>query len=584
MSVHFDPTYTLGDKMLSPAQYGPLLDISDQTHADKYRPEGLNYYDLCSRVAGALADNESHRRDIKTSQLQMCFLFAGRIQRSVGSPHKVASHNCFVSGRVEDDSGTIMDMAKEAFMTMRMGGGIGYDFSEIRPEGAIIKSFGSKASGPISFMHIFDATCRTVESAGNRRGAQMAVLRVDHPDIMKFIAAKQGTGELKYFNTSVGITNKFMFAVLDGLDFDLVHDGTVYATVDARNLWNQIMRSTWDWAEPGVLFLDRINEMNNLKYCELISATNPCAEQPLPPYGACLLGSFNIVKYIYKRGEKWFFDFDAFESDIPGIVRAMDNVIDIAHYPLPQQEKEAKDKRRMGLGATGMANALEICGLPYASEGYLAAQDMILATLRNAAYRASIEIAKEKGAFPLFDRDEYCKSEFIKTLPEDIRQDIYEHGIRNSHLLSTAPAGTISLTADNISSGIEPVYEYEVDRTIISEHGPIVHHTTDYAYREYGVRGRIAAEVTPQEHIAVLTHAQKFMDSSVSKTCNVGDEVTWEEFKDIYMTAWENGAKGCTTFRPAGKLMGILKKKEAEVDASGQACYIDQQTGQKECG
>ncbi len=381
--------------------YGPIEPVSQDVHKGKYREATEGFYDMVCRIVGVLADSEEHRRDIKMSLLDQAFLPAGRIQRAVGAPHQVTAYNCFVSGTIEDSSDGIFDRLKEAFLTMRMGGGIGYGFSTIRPRGALIKSQGQPASGAVSFMQPYDATCKTVASAGNRRGAQMGVLRVDHPDIEEFIVAKQKEGNLTAFNMSVGVTDEFMAAVKADLDFDLRWNGQVFKTVKARYLWDMIMRSTWDYAEPGVLFIDRINKLNNLYYCEEIVATNPCGEQPLPPYGACLLGSFNLVKYVKDRGKKRFIDLEAFKSDIPGIVRMMDNIIDYSKYPLPAQEVEAKAKRRMGLGITGVANAIEACGFPYGSDGYVKLQSRVLEVLRDMAYDASCDLAIEKG-YPVF--------------------------------------------------------------------------------------------------------------------------------------------------------------------------------------
>jgi len=564
--------------------YGPTLPISEEIHASKYRTRNETFYDMVCRIAAALSDNEDHRREVKRILLRMAFLPGGRIQRAIGSPHKVTAYNCYVSGTISDDSTDIMEKAKEAFLTMRMGGGIGYDFSTIRPRGALIKSLGSSASGPVSFMGIFDATCRTVASAGNRRGAQMGVLRIDHPDIEEFVSAKQNTTNLTAFNISVAVTDEFMKAMIAGNSFPLRFNGEVFGEVDAAALWNKIMRSTWDWAEPGVLFIDRINEMNNLYYCETIAATNPCGEQPLPPYGACLLGSFNLTKYLIRQGGRWTFDLEAFRADIPPVVRAMDNVIDNTIYPLEQQELEAKRKRRMGLGVTGVANAIEVMGYAYASEGYIEIQNKILETLRDEAYRASAKLAAEKGPFPMFDRDKYLDAPFVKELPGDVRDLIAEHGIRNSHLLSIAPTGTISLSADNISSGIEPVFSYEYSRTIIGEEGTVVERVTDWAYREHGVKGRTAEDLDPEDHVRVLVAAQKYVDSAVSKTCNVGPDVSWERFKNIYLEAWKGGAKGCTTFRPTGKRAGVLVKTEtASKEKEELACRIDPITGIKTC-
>lgn len=561
--------------------YGPYEPVSEMTHSDKYRPGGESFYDRVCGIVGVLADNEDHRRDIKMTLLDQGFLPAGRIQRAIGAAHQVTAYNCFVSGTIEDSSEGIFDKVKEAFLTMRMGGGIGYDFSTLRPRNALIVSQGQPSSGPVSFMDVFNSACKAVASAGNRRGAQMAVMRVDHPDIEEFIEAKTNTGALTAFNISVGITDKFMEAVEAGTLFDLVFNERVFKRIDARALWDKIMRMTWDWAEPGVLFIDRINQQNNLYYCETIAATNPCGEQPLPPYGACLLGSFNLVKYLKKRGDQYFIDFEALKADIPGVVRMMDNIIDTTPYPLPQQEVEAKSKRRMGLGIAGAANAIEACGYPYASEGYIKLQDRVLMTIRDEAYRTSALLAKEKGAFPLYDEEQYCNSEFFKTLPLDIRLLIREHGIRNSHLTSIAPTGTISLGADNVSSGIEPVFAYTYDRDIIMPEGPRTFTVTDYGVKYLGVRGKLANECSALDHVKVLCAAQKYVDSACSKTCNVGDDVTWDEFKDIYTYAWKHGAKGCTTFRAAGKRLGILKAKKEE---AVEACFIDPTTGAKSCG
>lgn len=569
-------------------KYGPTLPISEEIHKMKYRDEGETFIDCQDRLVSTLCDNPEHKKALKDIFYNQRFMPAGRVQSNVGSPKRATPYNCFVSGNIEDSFSGILDKAKEAGQTMRMGGGIGYDFSSLRPRGALIKSLGSKSSGPVSFMNIYDSICGTVASSGHRRGAQMGVLRIDHPDILEFINAKQNETALRNFNISVGVTDEFMEALSKGEKFDLKFDGEVYATVDSKELWNKIMRSTWDWAEPGILFIDRINQMNNLYYCEEIVATNPCGEQPLPPYGACLLGSFNLVKYVYEDsyGDR-FFNYTQFRRDIPHVVRAMDNVVDEATYPLEAQEREAKSKRRMGLGLTGVANALEFMGLPYGSDGFLKELERILRTLRDFAYLASADLAEEKGSFPLYDKAQYLSGEFIKSLSDRVRMEIERKGIRNSHLLSIAPTGTISLSADNISSGIEPVFTHSYTRTIQTFDGPFNEEVTDYAYREWKLKGRTAAEVSVEEHVKVLNLCQKYVDSSVSKTCNVGSEVTWDQFKDIYMHAWNGGAKGCTTFRAAGKRYGILnetKEEPEEVEETeGGACYYDLETGQKSC-
>jgi ribonucleoside-diphosphate reductase alpha chain len=550
----------------------------------KYRLDNESFEECVYRIANALKDDDDHYYMFKDILMDMRFLPAGRVQAAMGSPRATTAYNCFVSGLIEDSMDSIMDAAKDAAETMRRGGGIGYDFSRLRPRGDLIKSLDSRASGPISFMAIFDAVCQTIASAGHRRGAQMGVLRIDHPDIEDFIRAKHNSDKLTGFNVSVGVTDHFMECLKTGKKFPLVWQGTVYRYIDPAPLWDQIMRSTWDWAEPGVLFIDRINEMNNLWYCEEIEATNPCGEQPLPPYGACLLGSFNMVKYIkFREGGKPVFDLEGFITDIPTVVRAMDNVIDRTVYPLPQQEREAKAKRRMGLGVTGMANALEVLGHSYGSPQYIEVQSLILATLRDECYRTSALLAKDKGAFPLF-HGSYCSGEFILTLAEDVQELIRTHGIRNSHLTSIAPTGTISLTADNVSSGIEPPYLLYYDRTIQTFNGPIVERVSDYAYGKWGVEGKTANSITAQDHLRVLANAQQYVDSAVSKTCNVGDDVSFEEFKLLYENGWALGCKGLTTFRASGKRFGIFNAPEAEKEeAKAEACTFDVATGIRTC-
>lgn len=567
---------------------GPSLPVSTELDEMKYRQPGESFREKCSRIADSLKDSDEHYHAFRDTLLDMRFLPAGRVQAAMGAARQVTPYNCFVSPTVPDSMQGIMGVATVAAETMRLGGGIGYDFSTIRPRGDLISKTGSPASGPVSFMRIFDAVCSTVASAGHRRGAQMGVLRVDHPDIEEFIRAKQNTTNLTNFNVSIAITDAFMEAVKTNSGFDLVWGGRKYRTINAKNLWNEIMRSTWDWAEPGVLFIDRINEMNNLWYCETIAATNPCAEQPLPPNGACLLGSFNLVKYVVEhpnqaKGEptSYYFDWEQFKKDIPVVVRAMDNIVDRALYPLEAQYEEAVSKRRMGLGVTGVANALEALGYPYGSDEFLVFLNWVLKDFTNAVYMASSELAREKGPFPLYLAKEYLSGKFIQQLNENVRKHIEQFGIRNSHLTSIAPTGTISLVADNVSSGIEPVFSYGFDRTIQTYEGPRIERVDDYGLRVFGVRGKTADQCSVDDHLAVLLVAAKWMDSAVSKTCNVGDAVSFEEFKDIYWKAWEGGAKGCTTFRTSGKRMGILNA--APQEGEGAACYIDPETGKKTC-
>jgi len=543
--------------------------------------EGESFYESKVRFARTLADSPEHYQQLLGILLDQRFMGGGRTQAAVGAPRQVTAFNCYVSGTIKDSMHDIMAKATEAAETMRKGGGIGYDFSTLRPKGDRIVSLDSRSSGPISFMDIFNSVCKTIASAGHRRGAQMGVLRIDHPDIEEFIKAKNNKTELTGFNTSVGVTDKFMQAVVDKDMFDLVFEGKVYKQVYAPALWEEIMDSTWDWAEPGILLIDRINEMNNLYYCETIAATNPCGEQPLPPYGACLLGSFNLTKYIDTVGGKYFFDYAQLASDIPPVIRAMDNIHDVSIFPLEEQAEESRNKRRMGLGVTGLANAGEVLGYSYGSPKFLEFQKEVLEVLRDMTYASSVDLAKEKGAFPMFDAEKYSEAKFIKTLPKLIQKGIKEHGIRNSHLLSIAPTGTMSLCADNVSSGIEPVFSHSYDRTIQTFDGPVVTKVTDYAFREWGVVGKTADECTADEHLAVLALAQQYVDSAVSKTINVSKEMPREEFKSIYMKAWELGCKGATTFNKDGKRFGILNTTKEEEEPT--ACYIDPITGDKEC-
>lgn len=584
--------------MLQNTHYeGPTTSISQELDAMKYRQEGESFDDKVKRLAQSLCDTEDHRMELEEIFGLMRFLPAGRVQNAMGSRRITTAFNCFVSGIIDDNMKSIMKRAAEAAETMRRGGGVGYDFSRVRPKGAQIISLDSKASGPVSFMSIFDAVCQTIASSGHRRGAQMGVLRVDHPDIKEFITAKRNSDKLTGFNISVGITDAFMEALANEDDdgFDLVFEGVVYDRVSARELWDMIMESTWDWAEPGVLFIDRLNEMNNLHYCEVLEATNPCGEQPLPPQGACLLGSFNLTKYTHKdENGAYYFDFNQFKEDIPHVVRAMDNVVDRTIYPLKEQQDEAKNKRRMGLGVTGLANAGELVGYPYGSEEFLKWAEKVFACLRDNTYLTSAMLAKEKGTFPLY-RPEYLKSNFIRTLPASVKKEIREYGIRNSHLTSIAPTGTISLVADNVSGGIEPVFSHYYDRTIQTFDGARVERVEDYAYAR-GVAGRTSSEISVQDHLAVLLLAQHYVDSACSKTCNVGDDVSYEDFKQVYVDAWKGGAKGCTTFRVSGKRFGIFNEtveEEAQVSSENEevaeetgtieACFIDPATGQKEC-
>jgi len=561
---------------------GPQLAYCDELHAQKYRGPGETFREVGNRLANVLKDKEEDFYAFRDIYLGMRFLPGGRVQSGVGSSRAVTAFNCFVSGIIEDTlldgDGSIQSRAGQALQTMRMGGGIGYDWSTLRPRGATIKKLQSKSSGPVAWMSYYSAGGQAIASSGHRRGAQMGVLRIDHPDIMEFIHVKQNADKLTGFNLSVGVTDAFMEALRTGKPFDLVWEGETYNTVDPGELWDAMMRGTWDWAEPGVLFIDRINQMNNLWYCEYIAATNPCGEQPLPPFGACLLGSFNLPQFLTKgESDNWAYNLGAFKADIPHVVRAMDNVIDRTIYPLYEQEKEAKAKRRIGLGVAGLANAIETMGHPYGSEEFIAVEETILSTLKNEAYRASALLAKEKGPFKLFNRDKYMQGKFIQTLDADVQELIYKYGIRNSHLTSIAPTGTIATSADNISGGIEPVFALEMKRTVIEFEGERTETLPDYAYRVYGTKGKTADQVTVQEHLAVLLAAQKHVDSAVSKTCNVPPSTNWEEFKKIYVDAYYGGAKGCTTYRTDCKRGAVLTAVP-----EGAACTIDDM-GRKTC-
>lgn len=564
---------------------GPQTVAADRLHAMKYRASGEDFREGMNRVAFALKDSDAHYHIFREILLTQRFLPAGRIQTGAGSSKHVTLFNCFVSGTITDsfvdDAGSIMDRAKEAAATMRMGGGIGYDFSTLRPKGEMIAKLQSHASGPVSFMRIFDAICLATSSSGHRRGAQMGILRVDHPDIEEFIHAKNNRDHLTGFNISVAITDEFMTAALTGAPFDLRWNRRTYRTIDAAELWENIMRSTHDWAEPGVIFIDTINQMNNLWYCETIAATNPCSEQPLPPYGACLLGSFNLPKYLRRQpvpvGQcPWYFDFDQLKADLPAVVRALDNVVDKARYPLAEQRAEAFSKRRLGIGVTGLANTVEALGHPYGSSDAITFQDKVQEVILHGAYAASAALAAEKGPFPLFDAARYLASRFAHRLPDDLRSAIRTSGLRNSHLTSIAPTGTISLTADNISSSIEPVFAYSTSRPINTPDGAVIETLEDYGVKFLNTRGKLAADVTVDEHISVLTHGQQWVDSAVSKTINMDSrKMTWTDFKAIYQRVWEAGGKGCATFNISGRRGALLTEVEADSSYNDEGLSCD---------
>src|SRR5579859_4473864 len=453
-----------------------LAAISQQIWDMKYRfktaegePVDKTMEDTWRRVARALAVVEKEPARWEEAFYHALedfqFLPAGRIVAGAGTERTVTLFNCFVMGTIPDDMGGIFDQLREAALTMQQGGGIGYDFSTIRPKGAPVRGVGADASGPLSFMDVWDAMCRTIMSAGYRRGAMMATLRCDHPDIEAFIDAKREPGRLRMFNLSVLATDAFMAAVKSDASWPLVFGGTIYRTVRARELWDRIMQATYDYAEPGVIFIDRINRRNNLVYCETISATNPCGEQPLPPYGACLLGSINLASLVVDPfTAEARLDMERLRQVVPVAVRMMDNVIDVSRFPLEQQTHEARAKRRIGLGVTGLADALILCNVRYGSGRAVATTEQWMRAIERAAYLASTELAREKGAFPLFDKEKYLAGETVRGLDADVRAAIERHGIRNSLLTSVAPTGTISILADNVSSGLEPVFSFRYTR------------------------------------------------------------------------------------------------------------------------
>jgi ribonucleoside-diphosphate reductase alpha chain len=566
--------------------------IAEQIWDMKYRfkaadgtPRDLTVEDTWRRIARDLAQVEDDPKaweDTFYSALEdFKYLPAGRITAGAGTARRVTLFNCFVMGTIPDSMSGIFEMLKEAALTMQQGGGIGYDFSTIRPKGADVLGVSADASGPLSFMDVWDAMCRTIMSAGSRRGAMMATMRCDHPDIQDFITAKSDAARLRMFNLSVLVTDAFMDAVKADGPWDLQFDGKVYHTVQARDLWNRIMQSTYDYAEPGVIFIDRINAANNLNYCETIAATNPCGEQPLPPYGACLLGSINMARLVSDPFEKTAaLDQGAMADLVATAVRMMDNVVDVSKFPLEAQAQEAQAKRRIGLGVTGLADALLMVGLRYGSDEAARQTEDWLHAIARAAYLASVQLAKEKGAFPLFDAEKYLATGHMQAMDEDVREAIRTHGIRNALLTSIAPTGTISLYAGNVSSGIEPVFAYAYTRKVLQKDGSRTEEeVVDYAVRmwrekfgdadlpDYFVNAQTLA---PLEHVKMQAAAQKWVDSSISKTINCPEDIGFEAFKDVYMAAWDSGCKGCTTYRPndvTGSVLSISGQMKTEVSS-----------------
>ena len=577
--------------------------IAEQIWDMKYRlkaadgtPVDRTVEDTWRRIARALAAEEAEPgawEDRFYAALEdFKFLPAGRIVAGAGTDRAVTLFNCFVMGTIPDSMVGIFEMLKEAAVTMQQGGGIGYDFSTIRPKGADVRGVAADASGPLSFMDVWDAMCRTIMSAGSRRGAMMATMRCDHPDIEEFITAKSDPARLRNFNLSVLVTDAFMEAVKADGPWELRFGDAVYRTLEARDLWNRIMRATFDYAEPGVIFIDRINSMNNLAYCETISATNPCGEQPLPPYGACLLGSINLSRLVENAFEEDAALNEAALEDLVGTaVRMMDNVVDASRFPLEAQAREAEAKRRIGLGVTGLADALTMTGRRYGSEEAAQLISRWLRAVARAAYKASALLAAEKGPFPLFDADAYLASGSLASMDKDVRKLIMKHGIRNALLTSIAPTGTISLYAGNVSSGIEPVFAYAYSRKVLQRDGSRTEEeVVDYAVQLWRDRNGDkelpdcfvnAQALEPADHVRMQAAAQEWVDSSISKTINVPEDISFDAFKDVYMDAWDKGCKGCTTYRPNAVTGSVLAVNESADEvpaptrvAEGEVVYI----------
>lgn len=560
-----------------------IWDMKYRLKAEDGTPIDETVENTWRRIARALAAEESDPGFWESMFFEALsdfkFLPAGRIIAGAGTGRAVTLFNCYVMGTIPDSLDGIFQNLKEAAVTMQQGGGIGYDFSTIRPKGAPVKGVAADASGPLSFMDVWDSMCRTIMSAGSRRGAMMATLRCDHPDILDFIDAKKDPARLRMFNLSVLVTDEFMAAVQADKPYNLVFNSHTYRTISARDVWNRIMQATYNYAEPGVIFIDRINQANNLHYAETIASTNPCGEQPLPPYGACLLGSINLAKLVR----------DPFTPEarivIPKLadlvtvaIRMMDNVIDVSNFPLDEQAREAKAKRRIGLGVTGLADALIMCGLTYGSHEAVSMTDTWMESITLAAYRASVDLAKEKGPFPLFDSAQVLASGFMKGMPQDLRAEIAAYGIRNALLTSIAPTGTISLLAGNVSSGIEPVFASNYNRKVLLPDGSKTEERVeDYALKVWndlhpsGVlppESFVTAQtLDPMAHVRMQAAAQRWVDSSISKTINCPEDITFEDFKGVYMAAWDSGCKGCTTYRPnaiTGSILSVDVKPAVE--------------------
>lgn len=589
----------------------------------KYRyREGVALYDnsiteTWRRVAHSLAKGEDRigywQASFEGILRNFKFLPGGRIQAGAGTRHNVTLFNCFVMGTIVDSIDGIFDALKEGAITMQQGGGVGYDFSMLRPRGARAEGVGSVASGPVSFMRIWDSMCATILSTGARRGAMMGTLRCDHPDIEEFIAVKQDKAQLRHFNISVLVTDDFMAAVRNDKDWALLFPASageypavdsemlvrdlpgcaepvackVYKRVRARQLWEKIMRATYEYAEPGVLFIDRINRFNNLWYRERISATNPCGEVPLPPYGACNLGSINLAQFVLEPfTAQACLDLENIGEAAQTAVRLLDNVIDVSRFPIPAQAEQERGSRRIGLGFTGLADALMMLDIRYGTEESMRVAQAVSKTICHSAYRASTEIAREKGPFPFFDKEKYIAGEFVQALPCDIRDGIAQHGIRNSHLIAIAPTGTISLLANNISSGLEPAYGSDFTRRVLELDGRYSEYrVVDYAvalWRDTVGRGGLppafvhAREIAPAAHLEMQAAIQPYVDQSISKTINVPEDYSLTAFRGLYQLAYDLGLKGCTTFRPNPVTGEILTGLE-EGQGAPHCCNVERE-------
>jgi ribonucleoside-diphosphate reductase alpha chain len=574
-------------------------------------------FDTWDRVAAAVASTESAEtaiwarrfRDILTD---FRFLPAGRILASAGTTLRATLSNCFVVGPIEDTLDGILDKLKESAVTIQWGGGIGCDFSTLRPHGSAARAAGTTASGPVSFMHLWDAMCATMVSTGSRRGAMMGTLRCDHPDIESFVDAKRRSGNLTNFNLSVQLTDEFMQAVRDGKEWPLVFPSSerlapdecrlvqwtgceapvpcrIYRRVDARALWQRIIDAAYDTAEPGVLFIDRINSLNNLYYREHLTTTNPCGEVPLPPSGACVLGSVNLAAFVeHPFSARATVDEARIAAVVRDATRFLDDVVSLDRHPFEAQTREAHGTRRIGLGVTGLADALAQLRLDYASDAARTRAAGLLRLIRDTAYATSIELAREKGAFPYFERDAYLEGRFVRTLPADLRDGIAMHGIRNSHLLAIAPAGTISVLADNVSSGIEPIFALTMDRRVRDGRGGVqTHRVIDHAYgvfrRAHGSSADIppslvtATQIEPEAHLKMQAALQPLVDGSIAKTINVAETISRQDFESIYSRAFDLGVKGCTVFRPNPVTGSVLSARDAPAREGVHCCAIDRE-------